>query len=184
MNPIKPPPPTFYFDSSYRCFDSKKVKAHLTLETVFGEITFGMTGLIFFFALYLSIYLAFAVVAIIKLYDTPLFCFITILAFTLLIGPIIYLSGSRVWHFYRSIQQWQQLKKEGIVCRGYVLACRTEATSNNDKAEWIKVDYSFTTPDGQELKGSQVKRMADPIKPAPGTPLAILYAGKNSHVVL
>jgi hypothetical protein len=181
---LKPVAQTFYFDPLYRRVGDKAVKSHLKLETVFGELTYGILGLLIFCVIYTGLYLFVVISAITTLYDSPALAFAIILGITILFGPIIYITGSRVWHFWRSIQRWRKLKQDGVICRGHVVDCRTEAKSNSDKAEWLKIDYVFTTPQGQELKGKQVKRIPDPVKPPPDTAIAILFAGEHCHVVL
>lgn len=99
-------------------------------------------------------------------------------------GVCSYWTTSRIWNFFRSHQKLRRLQREGIVCRGYVLNCRTVSKAKQGTAEWIRVNYTFTTPDGTKLKGKQTKMMENSYKPPANTPVAILYAGKRCHVVL
>lgn len=103
---------------------------------------------------------------------------------TLYTGFCSYFGTSRIWHFFRSNQKWRRLQSEGIVCGGYVLNCRIVGRGKSGTPEWIRITYSFTAPDGTQIKGKQVKMMDNPAKPSADTPVAILYAGKRCHVVL
>lgn len=83
--------------------------------------------------------------------------------------------------------QWRirRLMRRGQLVEGVVTSARSRLDGDDDL--WVTLHYTFQNPAGKTVSGRltrSLKRYKDEELPAPGTPLAVLYADRFTHEVL
>jgi hypothetical protein len=85
----------------------------------------------------------------------------------------------------RKQRREERLTREGRLLEGQVISCA--ASHSSETGHSVELRYSFLAPDGRHVEGKRSERrddLKDAQLPAPGTPVAVLYADEKLHQVL
>lgn len=168
-------------------FDPHKDKLPFTV--VYKGGCFGQVSVLYLLSLTIFLPILFSIQ-----FEVRLFNLINIYFIVMFTGITIF-AIVETYKYIRALLKWYPLVRHGILIPGYIV--KAGSGTKSPPGAWRKlpahninfeVIYGFQTPSGENITG-EVTRLVNRFSlprhfPQPGTPVTVLYANDNCHIML